>query len=371
MPFLSLSLFNFRNLANETVDLFAKEVFFVGENGQGKSNLLESLYYASYGSSFRTRNESEVVKNGEREMSVRALFKSESATDNVCVKYTDGKKRIEKNSKRVMDRKDLINTIPCVLFSHSDIEFASGEPERRRFFVDQSLSMYDSFYLESLRRYRRVLKSRNACLKDGKLEMLSSYDAQLSRYGLEVEKKRRDAIFRFNQIFGSLFEKISGISDLTINYEPAWKIKTDAGFDFPSESEVIAHLESRREVDLRIGTSMSGPHRDRIRFLKNGAAFIPQASTGQRRLVSLILRIAQGVFYTQITGKKPVFLMDDVMLELDVAKRERLTAMLPEYDQLFCTFLPSEPYEKYVRATTKIYEVEDGKWTEKTQEKRV
>ena len=368
MPFLSLTLYNFRNLANETIDLFAKEVFFVGENGQGKSNLLESLYYASYASSFRTRIEGEVIKNGEKEMGLNALFKSESTTDSVSVQIVgNGRKKISKNRKRVTDRKDLINTIPCVLFSHGDIEFASGEPERRRFFVDQSLSMYDTLYLEALRRYRHVLKNRNACLREQKFDMLESYDIQLAKYGLEIEQKRRDAIFRFNQIFGSLFEKISGIPDVMISYEPAWKKKNEIGFDFPSESEIISHLQSRREVDIKMGTSMSGPHRDRIRFLRKGAAFIPQASTGQRRLVSLVLRIAQGVFYTQITGKKPVFLMDDVMLELDPAKREKLTAMLPEYDQLFCTFLPGEPYEKYIRNSTKVYFLENGSWTEKEQ----
>jgi DNA replication and repair protein RecF len=366
MPFLSLTLYNFRNLANETIDLFAKEVFFVGENGQGKSNLLEALYYSAYASSFRTRIEHEVVKNGENEMSLNALFKSNISTDSVSVKYENGRKRIEKNRKRVNDRKDLINTIPCVLFSHGDIEFASGEPERRRFFIDQSLSMYDIVHLEALRRYRYVLKSRNTCIRERNLEMLSSYDTQLSHYGLEVEKKRRDAIFRFNQIFGKLFEQISGIEDLVISYEPAWKKKTETGFDFPNEEEIISHLESRRDIDLKVGTTLSGPHRDRIRFLKNGIPFIPQASTGQRRLVSLILRVAQGVFYTQITGKKPVFLMDDVMLELDPLKREKFTSLLPEYDQLFCTFLPGEPFEKYIRSSTKVYQIEKGFWKEKS-----
>ena len=180
MPFLSLTLYNFRNLANETIDLFAKEVFFVGENGQGKSNLLEALYYSAYASSFRTRIEHEVVKNGENEMSLNALFKSNISTDSVSVKYENGRKRIEKNRKRVNDRKDLINTIPCVLFSHGDIEFASGEPERRRFFIDQSLSMYDIVHLEALRRYRYVLKSRNTCIRERNLEMLSSYDKKMS-----------------------------------------------------------------------------------------------------------------------------------------------------------------------------------------------
>ncbi len=107
---------------------------------------------------------------------------------------------------------------------------------------------------------------------------------------------------------------------------------------------------------------MSGPHRDRIVFERKGSPFIPKASTGQRRLVSLVLRTAQAVFYNQITGKKPVLLMDDVLLELDPEKRQKVTSLLPEYDQLFCTFLLGEPYENYRRENTSVYEIKEGKW---------
>ena len=112
--------------------------------------------------------------------------------------------------------------------------------------------------------------------------------------------------------------------------------------------------------------TMTGPHVDRIDFIRNGAYFVPTASTGQRRLLALILRTAQAVYYTQVTGKKPVLLMDDVLLELDPDKRETFTSLLPEYDQLFCTFLPGEPYERYRKDTTRIYEIENGTWKERT-----
>jgi DNA replication and repair protein RecF len=92
--------------------------------------------------------------------------------------------------------------------------------------------------------------------------------------------------------------------------------------------------------------------------------FIPTASTGQCRLVSLLLRVAQSIYYTRATSLRPVLLMDDVLLELDPDKRAKLTAMLPEYDQLFCTFLPGEPYERYMHDTTKVYKIKGGEWYE-------
>ena len=107
---------------------------------------------------------------------------------------------------------------------------------------------------------------------------------------------------------------------------------------------------------------MSGPHRDRINFVRDNKLFIPTASTGQCRLVSLLLRVAQAVYFTRVTGLKPVLLMDDVLLELDPDKRTKVTALLPEYDQLFCTFLPGEPYERYMYDTTKVYKIKSGEW---------
>ena len=357
MPFLSLSTYNFRNLENKTIDLLSKEVYFVGENGQGKSNLLESLYISSYASSFRTKSENELIKEGEKEYSIRGFFKEESEkTTSIVVSYKNGKKRIEKNGKQVKDRKELINAIPCVLFCHDDLEFSVGEPECRRFFIDQCLSMYDVVYIDFVRKYKQILKNRNIILKEEKYDLLEMYDIPLVKEGLEIQKRRFKAIFKFNTIFTSLYKEISGIEGVKIAYDPSWKTE--------NEAEILEYILSKREADKAMGTTMTGPHRDKIYFVKDGKNFISTASTGQRRLISLILRIAQATYYTEITGKKPVLLMDDVLLELDPNKRQSVTALLPKYDQLFCTFLPGEPYEKYKHSTTRIYKIENGTWHE-------
>jgi len=366
MPFLTVSFYNYRNLKNSRLDLAAREVYFVGENGQGKSNLLESLYYTAYGISFRTHTDSQITRHGQRDFSVTALFdKAPGDTQQVRVILENGKKRIEKNGKKINDRKELINTIPCILFCHDDMRFATGDPEDRRFFIDQSLTLYDSVYIDDLRNYKKILKSRNTVLKEKKYDLLPVLDQQLVNYGLIIQAKRKKAIFQFNQIFGKLFEEVTGIADLKISYEPSWKeIQDGAAFRTPSYDEVLRHVQSRYENDKAVETTLSGPHRDRINFVQNGQLFIQSASTGQCRLISLILRVAQAVFFTRTTGLKPVLLMDDVLLELDPAKRTKITALLPEYDQLFCTFLPGEPYENYMRETTKIFRVENGEWTE-------
>ncbi len=366
MPFLYQTFYNFRNLKNDTIDLSNREVYFVGENGQGKSNILESLYYAAYGISFRTHVDGQIVKNGEKNFSVNSLYNKENSdTQKVAVIFEDNKKRIEKNGKRIHDRKELINTIPCILFCHDDLRFATGEPECRRFFIDQSLTMYDSTYIDDMRNYKKILKSRNQILKNHEYEMLDVYDSQLAQLGLVIQDKRKKAVFQFNQIFGKLYEEIAGIQGLSISYDPSWKeIQTEDGRRFPTPQDIFNLLGEKRENDKYLETTMSGPHRDRINFVLDKKLFVPVASTGQCRLISLLLRVAQSVYFTRTTGLKPVLLMDDVLLELDPNKRAKLTAMLPEYDQLFCTFLPGEPYERYMKETTKIYHIEKGEWHE-------
>ncbi len=379
MSFLYQTFFNFRNLKNDTIYLSNREVYFVGENGQGKSNILESLYYAAYGISFRTHIDSQIVKKGEKDFSINAFYKNEKETSTkISVIFENGKKRIEKDSKKIHDRKELINTIPCILFCHDDMKFATGEPEYRRFFIDQSLTLYDNLYIDDLRNYKKVLKSRNQVLKNKQYDMLDVYDEQLVQYGLVVQQKRKKAIFQFNEIFGKIYEEISGIEGVSISYEPSWKITNPQNVDnsvqnsgnvsekifFPASQDIISLLLSRRDSDKVLETTLSGPHRDKINFIKDGRPFVQIASTGQCRLISLLLRVAQAIYYTRATGLKPVLLMDDVLLELDPDKRAKLTAMLPEYEQLFCTFLPGEPYERYMHDTTKVYKIDKGEWHE-------
>lgn len=355
MSFLSLKTHNFRNLQNGAIDISAKEIYFVGENGQGKTNFLETLYFVSYGNSWRTHVDSQIVKNDEKNFALHVLYKNEKdSIQKIDVSFENGKKQIEKNGKKIKDRKELINTIPCVLFCHDDMKFAIGEPEWRRFFLDQSLALFNPLYLDDLRKYKKILKNRNQILKSKNYELLDAYDFELAKTGLEIQKKRVNAVFEFNQIFGNLYAEISGIENLSIDYISSWKKN--------NENEIVSHLFETRERDKIMETTLSGPHRDKIFFVKDKKNFIQTASTGQQRLVSLVLRASQAVFYTRLTNVKPVFLMDDVLLELDPDKRKKMTALLPSYEQLFCTFLPEEPYARYVRSSTKIFRIENGMW---------
>jgi DNA replication and repair protein RecF len=360
----SLRTTAFRNLADAVTGTAAKNIFLVGENGQGKTNFLEALYFCAYASSFRKVHDSEIAQTEKKNFSAEVVFSDQLHTKNVSceilIKFETGKKTICIDGKKIEDRKDLLSVIPCIVFCHEDMEFVAGGPEQRRRFFDQVLSLYDPVYLDDLRCYRRVIKSRNSVLRnyahhklDGNPEtLLDSLDQQCVLYGVKLMEKRETAVKLFSGVFEELYREVSGIAGVNIQYLPSWKS--------PAEAAAADSLRGRRTAEMAAGISLSGPHRDRYLFSLADADFAATASTGQRRLLALLLRVAQARRFAEMTGRNPILLLDDVLLEMDGEKRRRFVASLPSYDQAFYTFLPEEPFQHYQRDDTLVYYVQKG-----------
>ena len=360
MGFLSLRVYNFRNLVNAVIPLGSRIVFLVGENGQGKTNLLEALYLLCFGSSFRTRNDDTFKAFGCSEMGIAGEYSSGTEGPlSVDIRITGREKRIFLNGKRISDRKELVSSVPCIVFCHSDIEFITGAPDRRRWFFNQVMSMHDPLFINTLRDYQKIIVSRNAVLKDGPANLLDVYDRQLAAAGLPILRKRAETVENFNFTFSPLFKRISGLPDnLTLRYSPSWK-------NAESEENILDALKHSRERDLIFGTTTTGVHRDRFSFYLGDRNFSKTASTGQTRLASLALRAAQACYLAERTGKPPVLLLDDVLLELDGKKRVLFLEVLPEFEQAFFTFLPDEPYNQYIKEKTLVYRVSEGAFSER------
>ncbi len=356
----SLSLRGFRNLINCDIDTSYKQIILKGENGQGKTNLLEAIYLLCYGSSFRTQNLREAIKHGEDYFLIKSIFEdSLNLERKVEISFIEGKKKIKLDDREIKDRKDLIYSIPCIAFTHDDISFIRGEPENRRRFFDQTMSMYDPSFFDDLRRYKLVLRQRNASIKEQKYSLLDIYDEKLAAYGIPIMKARRAVINSFSAIFPDIYNAVS-LEDrkIEVKYKSSWD-------ECMSEEEIINFLGQQRELDIKMSTTTSGPHRDRFIVTDSHGPFVNTASTGQMRLASLVFRSAQAVFYRQKTGLNPVFLIDDVLLELDAPKRARYLSYLGHYNQAFFTFLPEEKYFgsffDLSDGCSKIYKVKNGK----------
>ncbi|GMO41102.1 MAG: DNA replication and repair protein RecF [Termitinemataceae bacterium] len=355
MVLSSLSTCNFRNLKDDETDLKAKNVYLVGINGQGKTNFLEALYFSNYASSFRGVKDSDIISLNKKDFSVR-LKLCNSIIENILIKIENNKKTILIDNKKIDSRKDLLSIMSCIIFCHEDMEFITGSPEKRRWFFDQNISLYNSEYLEDLQRYKKVLKSRNIILKEIKQgsssDTLNILDPQLAEYGLRIINQRIKETEYFSEIFNRIYNKVAEIYNINITYKKSWTSD--------SVEEITSYLLANRERDVFFGSTLSGPHRDKYCFNKNKSEFSENASTGQKRLFALLLRVAQASRYTKMTGKNPILLLDDVLLELDGEKRIKFLNNLPEYEQAFFTFLPEEPYQKYKDDKTKIYYVNDG-----------
>lgn len=353
MRFKKVGFKNFRNLENTSIDIPYDQIILTGYNGQGKTNFLEALYILCYGSSFRTKNFKDLVRHGEKNFS---LF-VEDGEQKIEMIYENQKKRIIIDGNEIKDRRELIYKIPCIVFSHGDIEIIRGEPENRRRFFDQLLCMYDLLYFDDLRRYKKILRQRNMAIKNQQFSIISIYDQKLAEYGQNIMKKRKKAVESFNEILPSLFKTISHTEiDLKIKYKASWDV--DGGI-----IEICKKLENTLETDLRLMTTTTGPHRDRFIIMNGDKNFVAYASTGQIRLASLIFRSAQLDFYKKKTEKDPVILVDDVLLEMDYKKRERYLDSLSSYSQAFFTFLPEEKYQSDEEKNTLFLGVNDGRFS--------
>lgn len=358
MRFEKIRINNFRNISSQVVDIDAEDIVLIGENAQGKTNFLEALYTLCYGSSFKTPNLREAVKHGEEGFLIEATFINDyDERQYIMFSYENGKRNIEIDGKRVVDRKELIYQFPCIVFSHEDIEFLKGEPETRRKFFDQMMSLSNPSFLDDIRLYRNVLAKRNAAIKTQDRSLITLYDGRLAKYGLSIMNERDKAVEEFNSIFPSLFSDVSGgKDDLYIHYQKSWA-------DVESEEDIVSILNDTIDRDIKMQTTTSGIHRDRFSVRDGNGIFNQTGSTGQLRLCSLIFRIVESKVFENSTGKKPVLLFDDVLLELDDGKRSIFLDHIDSYSQALFTFLPREKYFNENHRKPLCYNVVDGKYS--------
>ncbi len=362
MGFTSIYTHQFRNLVSTKVDTNARIIYLIGKNGQGKTNFLESIYCICFGSSFRTNNTKQLLCHGKEEMSVYGEFENAVEGDDITIGFAvqGKKKKIMVDGKNITDRKELVQNVPCIIFSHEDIEFVKGSPDRKRFFFNQVMSLYKPAFIDTLRNYTKVLKMRNVELKEGHYEHLDVFDYQLAEYGSLIQMERQKTIEEFNKTFSegyrNIYQIIGEENDIPIQilYKPSWK-------NWTIRDEILEILLENRQRDQMYQVTTTGPHRDHFQFRKSGKNFASSASTGQFRLAALTLRVAQAVFFSQKTRRNPVLLVDDVLLELDGKKKEAFLQALPDFEQAFFTFLPEEKYERFYYGSEVLeYMVEQG-----------
>lgn len=355
----SIKLKNFRNYRELQADFSSKVNFLLGQNAQGKTNLLESIYITSMGKSFRTNRDSEMISFGKDFSSVSAEIVREDDIEGSVEIVIDksGKKSVKIDGVKIKKASQLLENVYIVIFSPEDLKIVKDEPEKRRKFIDRELCQIKPAYYESLSNYKKVLLQRNAYLKEEIVDpsVLDIWDMQLSEYGLRVMKHRAEFIKKLDFISSEINKKITdGREKLQLKYAP--------NIDF--KDNIYEILKKSCDNDLRQRTTTRGPHKDDMELFINGINVRNFGSQGQQRTCALSLKLAEINIIEEETGEKPVLLLDDVMSELDSMRQKFLIKSLDNI-QLFITTteLPESMMAEFPEKN--IFFVENGKLQKK------
>ncbi|MFR4383031.1 MAG: DNA replication/repair protein RecF [Phascolarctobacterium sp.] len=362
---------NFRNYAALDLNFQAMINVFFGQNAQGKTNILEALFYSAFGMSHRTSSEEDLLRWGNNALATGVAYSNFSGRHEVKIKkyqqQNRWKKEIFLDGAKVRP-KEHYGSLNVVMFSPEDLQLVKGEPALRRRFFDMQISQTDPLYYDLLVKYNRVLQQRNRLLKElrdgvGTLPALIPWNEEFIRLAAALSKKRLLALAKLEQIASDIYASITQYKEkLTVHYE----LKGNNGelfypetADFCSEEFYRNKLAERQSVDILRGNTSIGPHRDDLQLLLNNMSLRSFGSQGQQRSGALALKLSQLEYVRQEIGEFPILLLDDVMSELDNNRRAQLLQFIDGRVQTFITvndkeLIPALPGTAYFNIVSGI-----------------
>lgn len=362
---------NFRNYAALDLNFQAMINVFFGQNAQGKTNILEALFYSAFGMSHRTSSEEDLLRWGNNALATGVAYSNFSGRHEVKIKkyqqQNRWKKEIFLDGAKVRP-KEHYGSLNVVMFSPEDLQLVKGEPALRRRFFDMQISQTDPLYYDLLVKYNRVLQQRNRLLKElrdgaGTLPALIPWNEEFIRLAAALSKKRLLALAKLEQIASDIYASITQYKEkLTVHYE----LKGNNGelfypetADFCSEEFYRNKLAERQSVDILRGNTGIGPHRDDLQLLLNNMSLRSFGSQGQQRSGALALKLSQLEYVRQEIGEFPILLLDDVMSELDNNRRAQLLQFIDGRVQTFITvndkeLIPALPGTAYFNIVSGI-----------------
>jgi len=393
----SLSLENFRNYARLEQDLPQQPVLLCGTNAQGKTSLLEAIYYLATGRSPLTSVDRQLINwTAEREGMGYAHLRAEVAQQDrlleiaiaLSLTKTAGGQRLQKRirvDRQARRRRDLAGCLNVVLFLPQDVELVSGSPSGRRRYLDETLCQVDSDYAAALDTYMKTLRERNALLRHlseegGDPSQLDPLDAQLAGSGVVVSNGRRCLIADLSRHASTIHGDLTGGREwLQLLYQPNFDPARPPALDYQmaltleepagppagvsAEDLRVAFLErlrQRRRDEMARGMTLTGPHRDDMGFLVADVDLGVYGSRGQQRTAVLALKMAQLRWMTDRTGEAPVLLLDEVLAELDRKRRDFLLAQVDGVEQALLTATDLEMFTPAFRQRAALLWVERG-----------
>lgn len=332
-----LTLQNYRNVALAQCAFDGRLQFFVGGNGQGKTNLLEAVGCLTALRSFRTSDNRHLIAHGQPEAAIACTIEHERLGETtVTLKLRPDGKEVWTDHERVTRLADFLGKFPTVVFSSQDQQLIRGAPAGRRRWLDLTLAAMDAGYLKTLQTYHRALAERNALLKRGAVSAdamaeMTAFEQTLAPAAAELSASRARSLGTLAATVTRTYAQIAGEA------EPVELAYAPDGIEAGDADAWRAVFAKTRERDAQFRATLSGPHRDDFVCKVRGRAAKDFASEGQQRSLVLALRLAQAVWFHERGGVRPVLLADDVLGELDQGRRERFWAAIDPAAQVLAT----------------------------------
>ncbi|MCR4842779.1 MAG: DNA replication/repair protein RecF [Eubacterium sp.] len=356
MNIKSLTLRDFRNYEDLEIEFDRNTNILFGNNGQGKTNILEAVYLAATTTSHRGSKDREMIRFGCDESHIRAVIEKDSREHEIDIHLKKNKtKGIAVDKVPVKKASDMYGTLKVVVFSPEDLSIIKNGPAERRRFLNTELCQLDRIYLHRLGMYNKVLEQRTQLLKDlynnPDLEnTLEIWDEQLVNYGSQIIESREEFVEKLNEITKPIHSDITaGKESLEIIYEKS-----------VSKDDFARTLKENRERDKRFCQTHAGPHRDDLCVKSMGTDMRKYGSQGQQRTSALSLKLAEIELIKIQTSEEPVLLLDDVLSELDSQRQELLLKYINNIQTLItCTGM--DDFVKNRVPVDRIYEVTEGR----------
>lgn len=359
-----ISLINYKNIQTATLELSPKINCFIGQNGVGKTNVLDAIYYLSFCHSANNPIDSQVIRHGEEFFMIEGKYTDDNSNSDEDLLITCGfkpgtKKHFKKNKKEYKRLSEHIGLIPVVMVSPSDTLLIDGGSEERRRLIDMVISQYDHSYIEALNRYNKALQQRNTILKaeeEPNIDVISLWEEQMAIAGEHIYQKRDAFVKEMIPIFQRFYETISGNREqVVLNY-----------VSHCQRGPLLEVIQRDRFKDRAVGYSLHGIHRDDLEIALGGHQMKREGSQGQHKTFVIALKLAQFDFLKRTNTKTtPLLLLDDIFDKLDAQRVEQIVSLVAgnEFGQIFVTDTNRDHLDQILSASShdyKIFYVEEG-----------
>ncbi|MBJ2167385.1 MAG: DNA replication/repair protein RecF [Muribaculaceae bacterium] len=359
----SLDITNFKNIERARLEFSPKVNALLGDNGMGKSNLLDAVHLLSFTKSFTGAQDQMLIRSGEDFAIVRGTYSRMDAEEDILAGLQRGRRKSFKRGGKEYGRISAhIGLLPLVMVSPADMELINGSGEERRRFMDMVISQTDPRYLDAAMRYARILEQRNRLLRDGAADhaLFEAIDFQLDAAAAYISARRHEWTAELRDIFSLYYKAISGSDE-----EPGLTLVSHTGPGCPALADLLRERFSR---DSAVRHTTAGPHRDDLEMTLDGMPVRRTASQGQCKTFTIALRLAQYGFLRRACGMSPLLLLDDIFDKLDAGRVGRIisTVGADTFGQIFITDTNRRHLDEIVAfmgADHRLWSVEHGRFS--------